>query len=671
MPYRSPRKSSASSPASPLEPLESRRLMAAAPAAALDWGTIPRLVRQDVAAAEHPTITGKGQAVAVIDTGIDYTNPLLGGGFGPGHRVVGGWDFVSDDADPMDTYGHGTEVAGVIGASGFDLNGTHYAGVAPECNLVALRVDAADDLVPDTRIEEALKWVIDHRAEFNIVAANISFGSGHYAGTHTSVYSDELKTLRGLGVFVAASSGNNGVSKPYGVEYPAADANVFAVGAVDAFDVITEFTERGPNLDLLAPGDDVPTTSLGPEPFDTASGTSFAVPFVTGAVALMRQANSSLKVRDICSIFRAGSIENLDGDSEFGAVTNLTYQRLDLANAIDLALARRPAKVGNTTDVATAGNGNDLAYDANGVLHMAYYDSVERTLMYVTRGSDRAISAPQRIDASGNDVGGYCSVAVDNFARPSVAYFDGTAGDLRFAHFDGTKWNVQTVDARGSVGLYPSLAYDHQDRPVISYFHKTRGDLRVARFDGTAWNIVTVDSKNIVGRSTDLTVNGKTGELAVAYDDSSFGRLKLARNAGQGWTRGVVDGVTRGVTHTSVAFDTFDRPAVSYYDIYNADLKFAAFNGSSWDVQRLANKAAQGLYTQLAFGSDGKANIFYYNRKSNAVVRLTGGIGQEWTSKVLQTGGGRYIAADTNPVDRKVTYSWFEPGAAKLRVADV
>src|SRR5688500_15582514 len=83
-----------------VEMLEARRLLAD------PWGAAPRLVRLDDAFAEHPSLRGQGQAVAIIDTGVDYTHPFLGGGFGQGHKVVGGWDFVDDDPDPMDTYGH-------------------------------------------------------------------------------------------------------------------------------------------------------------------------------------------------------------------------------------------------------------------------------------------------------------------------------------------------------------------------------------------------------------------------------------------------------------------------------------------------------------------------------------------------------------------------------------
>src|SRR5205823_2944296 len=141
------------------------------------------------------------------------------------------------------------------------------------------------------------------------------------------------------------------------------------------------------------------------------------------------------------SIFHGGSKENFDGDAEFGSVTNLTFQRLDVYNSVALALARRPGPLGASGEIAVAGNGNSIAYDGDGVLHIAYYDSIAKTLKYVTRGTDNGVSSPMRIDASSDDVGGYVSIALDQHSRPSVAYFDGSAGDLRFAHFDGQHWN--------------------------------------------------------------------------------------------------------------------------------------------------------------------------------------------------------------------------------------
>jgi subtilisin family serine protease len=480
-----------------------------------------------------------------------------------------------------------------------------------------------------------------------------------------------LSLLAKRGVFVAAASGNTGVSEPFGVQYPAADKNVFAVGAVDKSDVITEWTERGPNMDLLAPGDDVPTLGLGPEGIELFSGTSFACPAVVGAVALLREANPNLRVQDIYSILHASSPENLDGDTEAGSVTNLTFQRLDLRNSVALAVARQPRADGSTGEIAVAAYANDLAYDADGVLHIAYYDGFERTLKYVTRATDGTLSAPQTIDSSGNDVGGEASIAIDSRGRAGVAYFDGSAGDLRFAHFNGQTWDVEIVDARGSVGLYPSIAYDADDHAVISYFRKSSGDLRVARqtADGT-WNIQAVDLTDVVGRSTDVKFNKATGEIAVAYEDCTRGWLKIARYLGGAWTTSVVDAYTLGVTHTSLAFDALNQPAISYYDIHRADLKYTQFVGGQWEIHRLASRGAQGLYTQLYFSSDGLANIVYHNRKNNVVVQLTG-TGDEWAAVELESGGGRYIALARSPLDGTASYTWFQPGVAKLRVADV
>src|SRR5438105_1010470 len=158
-------------------------------------------------------------------------------------------------------------------------------------------------------------------------------------------YSDELATLRQRGVLVVAASGNDGVVEPFGIEYPAADPSVFSVGAVDQFDRITEYTARAANLDYLAAGDDVATVSAGPNDFETVSGTSFASPEVAGTVALMKEVNPGLRVGDEQSILRAGGVDNLDGDSEFGTVTHLTFPRLDVASAVKLAGSRLPTSL--------------------------------------------------------------------------------------------------------------------------------------------------------------------------------------------------------------------------------------------------------------------------------------------------------------------------------------
>ncbi len=655
-----------------VESLESRRLMDGAPtfdsaSMPTTWGDNPKLIRQNIALELYPTITGQGQAIAILDTGIDYTRPSLGGGFGPGHKVVGGWDFVDNDADPLDTFGHGTNVAGVIAAGGFDYNGFHYQGIAPGADLVALRVDAADDPVPAERIQAALQWVLDHRNEFRIAAVNISFGEGAYNTGQTSIYSPQLADLKKAGVMVCASSGNSGVSDPFGIEYPAADSSVFSVAAVDSFDRITGYSARGNNLDFLAPGDSIPTISPGPNDYELVSGTSFASPMAAGLVALLRQINSDFTIGDLTSLMKTSSVTNYDGDSEFGPFTKMKFPRMDIANALSLAYAWKRGPLASTGEIGKS-TSSSMAYDANGVLHIVYYDPKKQTMAYSVRLNNNTMSSPQSVDATGVVAGEYLSLAIDKQGRPGIAYFDGTHGDLRYAHFNGGGWDLQTIDASGATGLFPSLAYTSNDHALISYYHRSRTALRLAEFDGVGWSRMYLDSAQDVGRWTSIAIS-QTGEIAIAYEHTTAGALKVARNAGKGWTVAAVDRISRGAQFISLAFNTKNQPAVSYYAATAANLKYAEYDRKGWHPITLSSKGVQGMYTQLNFDAAGGPNIFYYSGRGNAMIRVKRA-GNTWSADVLRRGGGQFItlAQDT---DGSLTYSWFRQSDGKLLLGDL
>ena len=330
------------------ETLESRQLLAA------PWGGIPHLIELDTAAAHYRKVTGKGQTVAVIDTGVDYNHPALGGRWGK--KVIGGYDFVNRDSDPMDETGHGTAVAGVLVANPFTYGGYRYRGMAPGAKVVALRVEDNSGYVPNSRIEEALRWVINNRKRYGITSVNMSFGDGAY-GSKTSLapYSDELASLKGAGVFIAAASGNEGVNSG-GVNYPAADPSVVSVGSVNVWDIISGFTSRGASLEVLAPGENVPTPAYDYQKrthvYVAGSGTSFATPMVAGAALLLKQVNPNLSAKQILKVFKAASVPNYDGDKEAGG-TRLTYARINIDDSITLALKqRRSATRTRRADVA-------------------------------------------------------------------------------------------------------------------------------------------------------------------------------------------------------------------------------------------------------------------------------------------------------------------------------
>src|SRR6185437_3370368 len=171
------------------------------------------------------------------------------GGFGPGFKVKGGYDFVDNDSDPMDTFGHGTANAGLIAASPYDLNGVHYQGIAPDASLVALRVSDGTNTVSYATIDLALKWLINNYQSMGISVVNFSFGAGRFTtAQYNPTVSVDFQTLANDGILFVCPSGNGGGD---GILYPAADANVISVGSVTTSDAISSFTQRGSLLDML------------------------------------------------------------------------------------------------------------------------------------------------------------------------------------------------------------------------------------------------------------------------------------------------------------------------------------------------------------------------------------------------------------------------------------
>ncbi len=618
------------------------------------WGAAPSLMRVDDLAADFPEISGAGQTVAVIDTGIDYTHPNLGGGFGPAFKVVGGYDFSDNDSDPIDTDGHGTGVAGVLAASPFSVNGFTYRGIAPDAKLVALRIAPNTSDVPLEKIEAALTWVIEHAAEFHITVVNLSFGYGRFESHFTDqTLGDELDRLKTAGIAFVASSGNGGTNDGLGITAPAADASAFSVGAVSGSDIISEFTQRSRNLTMLAVGEGVRTTTIGAG-FQTVDGTSFAAPAVAGTIALMRQVDPTFMLDDIRSMFRAAMPKNLDGDQEIGVTSGFTFQRLDVFAAVSVAMLRKSATPEVQSLVGKSGNENDIAFDALGVLHFVYYDNDARTMKYATRSNNGSWSTPITIDTSRSDVGTEFSLKLDSFGAARLAYLDGPNGDLKFARLLGATWATERLDTNGVTGLYPSLAIDENDHYWIAYLRKTKFDLKVMHFDGDVWSRETVDSDGNVGYSAAITLD-QNDQPAIAYGNASYRQLKFAQlSESDGWMIDVADQGVRGAAYLSLAFDVDNRPRISYYEVDSSDLKFASFSGVEWVVERVVSRGATGLYTQLRIDDDGASQIAYWDKRTNSLMKASGD-GSSWRLTRIADNAGKFMSATIS----LITGNWY------------
>ena len=173
-------------------------------------------------------VDGTGMLIGIIDTGIDYKHPDLGGGFGPDYKVIGGYDFGDKDSDPMDEEGHGTHVAGIAAGDGT------VKGVAPKAKLMAYKiVSGSNSSASDSAIIAAIERAVKDKCD----AVNLSFGSGSLGTADPDDPENKaFDNAADAGVLAAVAAGNQGsrcISTPYPLGSPSGAPKVISVAASD------------------------------------------------------------------------------------------------------------------------------------------------------------------------------------------------------------------------------------------------------------------------------------------------------------------------------------------------------------------------------------------------------------------------------------------------------
>lgn len=235
-----------------------------------------------------PLTRGAGVTVAVIDSGVSATHPMLADVVRPGR------DFAAPDhAGRCDEDGHGTMIAGII--AGAALPGVTIYGMAPEATILPARVLLTQGQAPPgaelpDRLAAAITWAVEEGAD----VINLSVQA-----RHSSDLEDAVAAATGAGVLLVAAAGNLSQDGRPGPAYPAAFPEVIAVAGVDAEGNQVESSQSGEYVDIAAPGRDI----LGPAPGDgfryQEAGTSFAAGYVTGTAALVRAYYPELGPREV------------------------------------------------------------------------------------------------------------------------------------------------------------------------------------------------------------------------------------------------------------------------------------------------------------------------------------------------------------------------------------
>ena len=216
-------------------------------------------------------LTGKGVKIGIIDTGVDLNHPDL--------RVAGGVSFVSGTPSYQDDSGHGTQVAGIIAALDNDIGAV---GVAPDAELYAIKTLDSKGKGNISDVIASVNWAIEH--EMDII--NLSFTSPN----GTSLFETTLQAAYNKGILMVAASGNNldPQANITDVLYPARYNTVLAVGSVNDKLNRSLFSYYGSNLDFVAPGEEIFSTSIGTDTqYVYTYGTSMAAPFCNGNRSLV------------------------------------------------------------------------------------------------------------------------------------------------------------------------------------------------------------------------------------------------------------------------------------------------------------------------------------------------------------------------------------------------
>ncbi len=444
-------------------------------------------VEADIAASTY-ALNGTGIGVAVIDSGVAAHADL---GNGSNSRVVYSQSFVAGDTTTSDKFGHGTHVAGLIGGNGSGSgNGNGYAatfaGIAPNVNIINLRVLDQNGFGTDSQVIAAIQQAIALKSTYNIRVINMSLGRPVFESYTLDPVDQAVEAAWKAGIVVVCAAGNNGrfaATSGFGtVGAPANDPAVITVGAtmtegtttrVD--DKIASYSSKGPTTldhivkpDLVAPGNsqvsllvkgstldtifpqyEVAPTNGTASKYYVLSGTSMATPIVSGAVALMLQQNSALtpdqvKARLMKTAWKGVGQYTYSHDSHGNLYNNeydlFTYGAgyLDINAALantDLAtgVALSPTAVVNSNGTVSIVNTSTSAFGGTSVVWGATSVVWGNSVVWGANSfsSTSVVWGATSVVWGATSVSGYSVVwgATSNIASATTALSDGDPGD--------------------------------------------------------------------------------------------------------------------------------------------------------------------------------------------------------------------------------------------------
>ncbi len=314
----------------------------------------------------------KSDGNSLVDAG-DLLRPTSEGGWEQWNKTndLIGWNYVSNNNNPMDDNGHGTNVSGILGAVG--NNGLGVAGVDWNVQIMPVKFLDANGYGSVSNFIEALNYAVAH-------GAKITNNSWEGAPPSTALY-DAFLNAQDHGVISVAAAGNEGANNDYSPDYPASLSqslnSVVAVAATTNTDQLASFSNYGAHsVALAAPGVNILSTMPGDQ-FQAMSGTSMAAPEVTGAMALVWGLHPTWNYAQVIHqvLSTTDKLSSLQGKVQTGG-------RLDLAAAVgwNLSTTTTPAITSVNVQGPTSNSMDKIVLTFNEAIDVSSFSSSAVTL---------------------------------------------------------------------------------------------------------------------------------------------------------------------------------------------------------------------------------------------------------------------------------------------------
>ncbi len=626
-------------------------------------------------------VDGSGVDVCVLDTGIDYTHPALGGCFGPGCKVVMGYDFCNgpyctyaNDTNPMDENGHGTHVAGIVASSD-----STYRGIAPGVTLGALKVMNASGEGTFGAVAAGIDFCTLYAVPFNTKVITMSLGDGnsYTVGNCPTGLSPVIQNALQAGVFVDAASGNEGYTT--GISYPACALGVTSVGATydegSQIDQVTSFTNRGVNLDLLAPGSMITSTAFG-QTFADAQGTSMAAPHVAGLAALL------YVIRQNSTPSYVENVMKLTGKQIYDSGSSLFFSRVDARAAA--RFAANPDGWLRDRRVSFNASGSyypDIAADQQGNLHVVWADSRDgNSDIYYIKLSPSGNNLTSEIRLTMNPASSLAPVvAVDSNGYVHVVWHDYAYGALEifYKKLDNNGLAVSPdirVTQTASNSLNPTLGIDSQNNVHIAWQEDNNGyDIFYKKLNNNGINLTgnipvinnmyphSVNPSLAIDKQDNIHVvwNEDYSNLYYAKLDSNGGMLVQPKSLGNSGLYSSFGAPILAVDshrdlHVLISYNYVNYyPSLQYYHFNETGSSISpgyfpgAYNVYSYDVATDSQDLIHFVWSKAENpGNQGELYYAKMNQTGNLVVpstRLTFDPANSWASSFILTNKGVHV----------------------------